>query len=81
MGKPQEKNLEAKCHQIVVVVGRVLRVVFRALGSVPKAQRATWGLDVQGYRGQEEREENLNKVSNRPVGSLHMSTCIAEPAL
>ena len=56
-------------------------MIYRALGSVPKAQRAIWGMDVQGYRGQEEGEGNLNKVSNRPVGSLHMSTCIAEPAL
>lgn len=44
----------------------------------PKGHR---GMDMLGNIGQEEGEENLNKVSNRPVGSLHMSARIAEPAL
>lgn len=71
----------AKCCQIVVVVQRLLRVNLGASGSVAKVQKATGAMPMQGYRGQETGEENLNKVSNRIVGSLHMSTCIAEPAL
>lgn len=70
-----------KCCQIVVLVKGLVRVIFWVLGSVTKVQKATQAMDVQGPRAQKEGEENLNKVSNRLVGSVHMSARISGPAL
>lgn len=66
------QNLEAEC-QIVVVA--------ESFGSAPEAQRP-WELGCAGVQRAGGRTgKNLNKVSNRPAGSLHMSVRIDEPAL
>lgn len=77
----RKKNLLTKCCQIVVLGRGLVRVIFRVLGSVPKVQKATEGMDVQELGAQKEGEENLNKVSNRLVGSVHMSARISGAAL
>lgn len=38
-------------------------------------------MDVQGQRTVKDREKAINNVSNKPVGSSHMSMRVAEPAL